>query len=53
MATGFELLQGADTFTKLDLQNAYNLVPICEGDKWKTALKIPTGHYKYLVAPLD
>ena len=32
MTTAFKLLQGATTFTKLDLWNAYHLVHIREGD---------------------
>ncbi|KAM9495158.1 uncharacterized protein Hap1MRO34_015890 [Clarias gariepinus] len=30
----------------LNLQSAYNLVRIREGDKWKTAFITPTGHYE-------
>ena len=47
MSEAFELLQGATIFTKLDLRNAYHLVRIKEGDKWKTAFNTPTGHYEY------
>ena len=47
MTTAFELLQGATTFTKLDLRNAYHLVRIREGDEWKTAFNTPTGHWEY------
>lgn len=36
--------------TKLDLCNAYHLVPIREGDEWKTAFTHPQG---YLVRPFD
>lgn len=35
---------GATVFTKLDLQNAYHLVRIREGDEWKTAFNTPLGH---------
>lgn len=38
-------------FTKLDLHNAYLLVRICKGDKWKTAFKTPLGHFEHLVMP--
>ncbi|KAI2644394.1 Transposon Tf2-11 polyprotein [Labeo rohita] len=40
---------GAQVFTKLDLRSAYNLVRICAGDEWKTALVTPTSHYEYRV----
>ncbi|KAI3368531.1 hypothetical protein L3Q82_025536, partial [Scortum barcoo] len=45
------LLQQAKFFTKLDLQNAYHLVRIWEGDEWKTGFNTPQGHYEYLVMP--
>ncbi len=51
MSSGFERLQGASVFTKLDLRNAYNLVRIREGGEWKTAFNTPRGHFEYLVMP--
>ena len=51
ISTAFATLQKARYFTKLDLQNAYHLVPIREGDEWKTAFNTPRGHYEYCVMP--
>lgn len=48
ISSAFELLQGATIFNKLDLCNAYHLVRIREGDEWKTAFNIPSGHYEYM-----
>lgn len=42
MTSAFELLHGANVFTKLDLQNAYHLVRIREGDEWKMAFNTHT-----------
>ena len=43
--------QGAKIFTKLDLQWAYNLVCMQEGEEWKTAFHTRYGHFEYLVMP--
>ncbi len=51
MSSAFEHLQGASFFMKLDLRNAYHLVRIREGDKWKTAFNTPRGHFEYCVLP--
>lgn len=40
-ASAFDLLPRAAIFTKLDLRNAYHLVRIRKGDKWKTAFNNP------------
>ena len=51
ISSAFAALQRAQFFTKLDLRNAYHLVRIREGEKWKTAFNTPRGHYEYLVTP--
>jgi hypothetical protein len=45
-------LNHAKMYTKIDLCGAYNLVPIREGDKWKTMFKTHYGHFEYVVFPL-
>ena len=44
-------LQGAKFFTCLDMQGAYNLIQIKEGEEWKTAFQTCYGLYKYRVMP--
>ena len=44
-------LAKATFFSKLDLQSAYNLVRIADGDEWKTAFRCRYGHFEYTVAP--
>jgi len=41
----------ATIFTKLDLQNGYYLMPMVEGEEWKTAFKRRYGFYEYTVMP--
>ena len=36
-------------FTKIDLQEAYNLVGIRSRDEWKIALRNRYGHFEYTV----
>jgi hypothetical protein len=35
----------------LDLQNAYHLVRIQEGDEWKNTFNMASGHNEYLLMP--
>lgn len=45
----FDQIRGASVSSKIDLQGAYNLIRIREGDEWKTAFSTHSGHFKYLV----
>jgi hypothetical protein len=40
-------------YTKIDLCEAYNLMHVRKGDKWKTTLWTHYGHFKYVVMPFD
>jgi hypothetical protein len=51
ISSASEPLQGGTVFSKLDLQNTYQLVQIWEGDEWKTAFNTASGHYDHLVIP--
>ena len=42
-------LVGVKVYTKLDIQSAYNLIWIKEGDKWKTAFRMCYSHFEYHV----
>ena len=44
-------LLSARIYTKIDLQDAYNLICIREGNKWKTAFCTQYGHFEYRVMP--
>ena len=41
----------SDLYTKIDLQHAYHLVRIAEGDEWKTAFRTRYGSFEWLVMP--
>ena len=41
----------AQIYTKIDLQHAYHLVRIAEGDEWKTAFRTRYGSFEWLVMP--
>ena len=45
-------INGATHFTKLDLQGAYSLVRMKEGEEWKTTFHTHYGLYEYLVMPM-
>ena len=44
-------LVSVKVYIKLDIQSAYNLIQIKEGDKWKTAFRTHYGHFEYHVMP--
>ena len=44
-------LVGMKVYTKLDIQSAYNLIWIKEGDEWKMAFRMRYGHLEYRVMP--
>jgi hypothetical protein len=44
-------LRGAWIFTKLDLQNAYQLIGLKEGDQHKTVFRTGYGQFEYQVMP--
>jgi hypothetical protein len=46
-----ECLGKVSVFTKIDLQNAYHLLCIKEGDEWKTAFQTHYGSFEFLVMP--
>ena len=50
ISSAFEPLRGATVFSKLDLQNAYHLLRIPEGNECKTAFNTSSGHYEYPLA---
>ena len=41
----------ARIYTKIDLQHAYHLVHIADGNKWKTTFRTRYGSFKWLVMP--
>ena len=44
-------LVGVKVYTKLDIQLAYNLIWIKEGDEWKMAFRTCYSHFEYHVMP--
>ena len=48
-----EHLGKASIFTKIDLQNAYHLLHIKQGDEWKTAFRTRYGSFEFLIMPFS
>jgi len=44
-------VQGVQWFTKMDLKNGFHLIPIKEGDEWKTVFRTQYGLFKFQVMP--
>ena len=47
----FDQLQGAEYFSKIDLQSGYHELKIKRDDVLKTAFRIRYGHYEFLALP--
>ena len=41
----------ARIYTKIDLQHAYHLIRIADGDEWKTTFQTRYGSFEWLVMP--
>ena len=48
----FDIVQGNDYFTKLDLRSGYNKILINDADVPKTAINTPLGHFQFRVMGL-
>ena len=44
-------LQNAKYYIKLDVRSAYNLIPIADGEQWKTTFRTRYGLFESLVMP--
>jgi hypothetical protein len=49
ISEAIDQLSGAHYFTKLNIREAYQMLWIAPGDKWKTAFCTRYGHYEYTV----
>ena len=45
----FDVVQGCEYFSKLDLHSGYNQVRIKDSDVAKTAINTPFGHFQFRV----